>query len=405
LPPVGAPIQLEEKYMQKKLIALAVAGLMSAPAFAQSNVTIYGTIDYGYVWQSRSVYVDNNYDRIKGRSGIDSGVSKANRLGFKGVEDLGNGLKAVFVLEQGLQGDSGAIWKGGSARQSYAGLAGGFGTIAFGRQYTPQHVFLGSVDPFGNNGLGSAKNVIAVDDRLDNLVAYISPNWGGFSFIAGWTWGYQGNEWLGNNSKDVSASGTQLNTTRVWAIAPSFTLGGLFVGANYHKATTEDEGPVDSISAADIFASYDFGPVKLGASYGRRKTEINAPGAKDIKIKQYLIGATWKITSNDSLRLSYTHRKAEDIGIFNNETRDAKLGQWAIGYEHALSKRTALYAQYAHQNQNSAQKLLEFDAYNVASGARGSYVGYTYSGGSGGGEPAATEGYRSGVAIGIRHDF
>ena len=379
--------------MQKKLIALAVAGLMSAPAFAQSNVTIYGTIDYGYVWQGRSIF-----SNVDGRSGIDSGVSKANRIGFKGVEDLGNGLKAVLVLEQGLQGDNGALWKGSSARQSYAGLAGGFGTIAFGRQYTPQHVFLGSVDPFGNNGLGSAKNVIAVDDRLDNLVAYISPSWGGFSFIAGWTWGYQGDEWLENSSEDWGSTTTELDTTRVWAIAPSYTLGGLFVGANYHKATTRDDGPVDSISAADLFVSYDFGPVKLGASYGQRKTEINVGGIDDIKIKQYLIGATWKISSNDSLRLSYTHRKAEDLEIFG--LSDAKLGQWAIGYEHALSKRTALYAQYAHQNQNSAQKRLGYSLYEVASGARASDVGYTYSSAS-----ATTDGYRSGIAVGLRHDF
>ncbi|MDR3214133.1 MAG: porin [Azoarcus sp.] len=379
--------------MQKKLIALAVAGLVSAPAFAQSNVTIYGTIDYGYVWTGNSIF-----HGVDSRSGIESGVSKANRLGFKGVEDLGNGLKAVFVLEQGLNGDKGAMWKGGDARQAYAGLAGGFGTIAFGRQYTPQHVFLGAVDPFANNGLGSAKNVLSVDQRLDNLAAYISPNWSGFSFIVGWTWAYQGDEDMDNDS-----GGLALSDTRVWAIAPSYTNGGLFVGANYHRAKPKnDDILIENVSAADLFVSYDFGPVKLGAAYGQRKTN-NISTAEDTKIRQWLIGATWKITSNDSLLASYTNRKVKDDDLTGGS--DAKLAQWAIGYEHALSKRTALYVQYAHQTQNSSQKELGYGLYNNVSGARGSYVGYTYSGGSTDSTLGVTEGYRTGIAVGVRHDF
>jgi predicted porin len=401
LPPAGAPIQLEEKYMQKKLIALAVAGLVSAPAFAQSNVTIYGTIDYGYVLQGKNIDSD-----VDSRGGLDSGVSKANRLGFKGVEDLGNGLKAVFVLESGLNGDNGGVWKGGSARQSYAGLAGAFGTVAFGRQYTPQHLFTSAVDPFGKNGLGSAQNVLVQDRRLDNLLAYISPTWGGFSFVAGWTNSYVGDESDGNSSENGD---DQNGDFRVWAFAPSYTNGGLFVAGNFHQARGHLAGPSAVVVGATApldpvikvnegYISYDFNVVKIGGYYGQRKIELD--GAPNIKVKQWLVGATVPFTAADKLQVSYSRRVTEQE--FLSGGSDLKVGQWALGYEHALSKRTALYAQFAYQNHNSAQKDaqlnndLPLSGPDASIGLQAAGVGSTYGGG---------DNYRRGVAVGLRHDF
>src|SRR5574343_978134 len=111
--------------MQKKIIALALAGLASTAAFAQSNVTIYGRMDLG------AVYRDGNSGGVNGVAGqyeFASGVGSGSRIGFKGVEDLGNGLKAVFQSEFGIGIDqtkdssSAASW---SNRNSYVGLAGG----------------------------------------------------------------------------------------------------------------------------------------------------------------------------------------------------------------------------------------------------------------------------------------
>jgi predicted porin len=385
---VGAPIQLEEKYMQKKLIALAVAGLVSAPAFAQSNVTIYGSIDYGYTVQNKNVEKG-----VRSRQGLDSSVSKANRIGFKGTEDLGNGLKAVFVLETGLNGDAGSMFKDNN-RQSFAGLAGGFGTVAFGRQYTPQHLFTGVVDPFGNNGIGAGGNALVKDKRLDNLVAYISPTWGGFSFVTGYTNSYSGNE--SNENKVDGQFGT--HNTRVLAFAPSYTNGGLFVGLNYHQAKFNDSNPtfdIEHLRVYEGYAAYDFGPVKLGALYGHRTTSIGLDGVDDIKLRQFLVGATWKITSNDALLVSYSNRRVE---VDDAVGHDSRLGQWAIGYDHNLSKRTAVYARYARQYQNRAQRELPEDngLFGVAGYAGASVSGDADFGGSG---------YRQGFAVGIRHDF
>jgi predicted porin len=134
--------------MQKKLIALAVAGLASGVAAAQSNVTIYGVLDLAYVYSAGGA--KNPINPVTGLptyikspdytfSGL-TGVGAGNRLGFKGEEALGNGLKAVFTLEYGLDPDiNQGIGTGGlNARQQFVGLSHAkLGTVALGRQYAP----------------------------------------------------------------------------------------------------------------------------------------------------------------------------------------------------------------------------------------------------------------------------
>ncbi|MCL1825543.1 MAG: porin [Betaproteobacteria bacterium] len=382
--------------MQKKLIALAVAGLLSAPAFAQSNVTLYGTIDYGFTSLG-----SNDAEGVKSRQGIDSGISKANRIGFKGAEDLGNGLKAVFVLETGLNGDQSSLFNDGKARQSYAGLAGGFGTVAFGRQYTPQHLFTSAVDPFGKNGFGSAGNVLVQDRRLDNLAAYISPSFGGFSFIFGYTFNGIGQENLENDGD-----------ARVWAFAPSFTWNNLFVGANYHTANVKAaHGPnTSAFNALDLYASYDFGFVKVGSTIGRRTTKqaVNPwISNKDTKLTQFMIGATFRITPNDSILTSYSRAREND---FDNSGNRPRIGQWAIGYEHALSKRTVLYSQFAVQSHNADYKEYGFTGTFFTDGPVGSVT--SSNGPNVGSAPSFVNQelqtgnqYRRGFVVGFRHDF
>jgi len=388
--------------MQKKLIALAIAGLMSAPAFAQSNVTMYGTIDFGYVSLGSGYIRNADRDSIKGRTALESGVAKANRIGVKGVEDLGNGLKAVFVLENGMTGDTqGQGFFNGTNRQSYAGLAGGFGTIAFGRQYTPQHLFTSAVDPFAKQGLGGAGNVLFQDRRLDNLTAYITPDsLGGFKLILGYAFNGLGDENMENN-KDY----------RVYAVAPSFTWNNLFVGANYHSVKlNRDKGMASGTTAKgvsvlntyDFYASYDFGVAKIGATAGRRTTKKKAIGTeKDSKITQFLVGATFKLTPNDSVLASYG--RASESKVVTDGTRP-RISQWALGYEHALTKRTALYAQVAFQSHNGAFR--DGDGFHTA-GDTGPVGGVTasYKPGFNGPDMSPATPYRRGFGLGMRHDF
>lgn len=356
--------------MQKKLIALAVAGLVSVPAFAQSNVTIYGVVDMGYKYQG-----DNVADGVKSRSAIDSGISAGSRIGFKGTEDLGNGLKAGFVLEQGILADTGDSAVGGTfRRQSFVSLSGGFGTVALGRQYTPAHgILAGNVDPFGlgKGTVGAISNFYISEARLDNLAAYVSPNWGGFSFIAGYTFSAAGNE----QSPKIDDAETDI---RAWAISPTYKNGPLFVGLNYHKLDPVNDA-ADSTKVWDLAGTYDFGVVKVGAVYGQRKSD-------DIKVKQWALTGAVPVGAAGKVQLGYGQRKVD--GIFSD---NAKVSQWALGYEHALSKRTAVYATYAQQNQNDEQEALAGTSFGAGIGDAT--------------ENGAVAGYQRGFNLGVRHSF
>lgn len=346
--------------MQKKLIALAVAGLMSAPVFAQSNVTIYGIVDMGY-----KNLGDNVVDGVGNLNAFDSGQYSGSRLGFKGTEDLGNGLKASFVLEQGINADLGTSAQGGRTfgRQAYVALSGGFGTVAMGRQYTPQHLLMAAIDPFGQGTSGEAVNIwglgsaVTYPTRLDNLAAYISPSFGGFNVIAGWTYAATAQESLGND-----------NDVRVWAINPNYKNGPIHVGLNYHNARLISSTAKDTdIKVWDLAGSYDFGVVKLAAAYG-----VDDPDAGD-KTKKAMLGVTVPVGAAGKVMASYNRAKQEDD----------KASQWAIGYEHGLSKRTVIYTAFSKIDNDN-------DTNFTAS------VGDATNGG---------RGYQRGFNLGVRHTF
>ncbi len=338
--------------MQKKIIALAVAGLMSGAAFAQSNVTISGLVDMGYSHRS-----DNINSAVNSRNGIDSGMQSGSRLQFAGVEDLGGGLKAGFVLEQGLLVDTGqsrtdGVW----SRQAFMYMSGNFGTVAAGRQYTPQFNLLAAVDPFGYGTVGEINNVYASTARLDNLAAYVSPSFGGLNVVVGYTPQAGGNE----VAKDAG-------NTRVYAIAPTYKNGPIMAGLNYHNIKTDTAN--FSTKVWDLAGSYDLGMAKLAAAYGR-DSDINAAGNKRTK---YMLGATFPFGAN-AVMASYNHAKQDTAG-------DPSARQWALGYQYNMSKRTNLYAVYADiSNKNG---------YTAS-------VGDSSNGGAG---------YQTGLNLGVRHKF
>src|SRR5471032_275056 len=187
--------QLKKNIMKKSLITIAVLGAMSSAALAQSNVTIYGLLDAGVV--SERGGAAGSVTKLTG------GVASASRLGFKGNEDLGGGLSALFVLEEGVLIDTGAQDSTGQAfnRQSYVGLSSKTaGTITLGRQYTMLYNAIQQVgDPFGAGYAGTAKNLFPVagaEIRANNAVVYSTPNINGFSGDAMYSLGEQN----GNNT-------------------------------------------------------------------------------------------------------------------------------------------------------------------------------------------------------------
>ncbi|THF57649.1 porin [Pseudothauera rhizosphaerae] len=343
--------------MQKKLIALAVAGLVSAPAFAQSNVTIYGVVDIGVDHRSGS-------DTYDSRTALDSGLQSGSRIGFRGVEDLGNGLKASFVLEQSIKADLGE--GSGYTRQSFLALSGGFGTVALGRQETPQHRFVDAIDPFGGGTVGQANGVYAkTADRLNNVFAYVTPDFGGFSLTAAYTL---------NGTADESAitKGQPDTDLEVFALHPVYKNGPLHVGLNYIHTEAEAATGDRESDTWELGAAYDFGAVRLSALYGEIDYDNDANYGDDTR-KQWMVGASVPVGSAGKFAVSYVTAEFDDL--------DREGKQIAVGYFHDLSKRTNLYVAYAKRSDEILFKT------------------------SGSGAVDNGTGYEKGFNLGIRHKF
>ncbi|CAM5504869.1 porin [Thauera mechernichensis] len=358
--------------MQKKLIALAVAGLVSAPAFAQSNVTIYGVVDMGYQYTSGS-----DTKSLKSRSGVDSGLQSGSRIGFRGTEDLGNGLKAGFVLENSISPDVSSNVS--LARQSFLSLSGGFGTVAVGRQYSPQYNLVSAIDPFGAGTVGDVTygrgvyfqgaSVAPDSIRLDNLVAYVSPSFGGLTVTAGYTADAIGDE-------PLVARGAQSSAAEIWAVSPVYKNGPLMVGLNYHQVKIDSLDHKDKVW--DLGGTYDFGVVKVAALYGQFDTD---EGSESGKVKQWMLGLSAPVGAAGRAMFSYSSFE----GSWTGEP-DAEADKWAIGYTHSLSKRTNLYAAYADIDTNQEAR----GAFSVKRGAlRGGQF----------------DDFTKGLNIGVRHTF
>jgi len=349
--------------MKKSLLALAILSAFAGAASAQSSVTIYGVVD------TSIAHVDNGGDT---KTSMASGNNAASRIGFKGAEDLGNGLKATFVLENGLNSDDGSAADDSAAfsRLSYVGLEGSFGKVRLGKQNTPIKEALAQIDPFGTGGMvnaikylgGNANGIAAYPERSPNQLIYITPKFSGFSAELA----YQFGEAAGDNSAN-----------HVWGAQLGYANGPLNVQFGYSDAnnTDTDTDPYtdeSDLKIALIGATYDFGGFKLHGAYSQKKLESNN-GGDDLKVKSALIGVTVPFGAS-AIRAEY---------INNNDDRaDYDNNVLALSYTYSMSKRTMLYATYARVDNDDLSKQ------NFG----------------GGGSTVAGE-TTSGLALGIQHKF
>lgn len=314
--------------MQKKLIAMAIAGMIAAPAFAQSNVTVYGIID---------TFVGVGKAGDAKFSGASNGMFNGPRIGFKGEEDLGNGLKAMFALEQGFSVDNGeASSTKAFHRQAWVGLEGGFGFIGLGRQYSPGYFVLrnnainaGAFDPFAVlTGPGIQVNV-GSDTRWDNSINYKSKKFGGFSGQLIYSFGSTEAD---NSENDVTknAAGAKNpnrnNDDRV-ALGLNYANGPLNVDYIYVDAGNTTFG--NDHKEHYLGAAYDFSGFKLVGSY-----QTVSVDAKDKDVKVYQIGGIVPVGSGN-IHVAY--------GARNEDTKDSDSRSFAVAYSHNLSKRTTAY--------------------------------------------------------------
>lgn len=310
----------------KKLIKPALAAALAAgacSAWAQSSVNLYGIVDAAV-------------ERASTGSGVSatrlvSGQGSASRLGFRGTEDLGGGLRAIFNLEAAVNVDNGT---GGSVggglmfnRQSWVGLGGNWGQVTFGRQFRPEARAVFGMDPFDAGSVASPPNTYAnTVFRSDNAIVYESPRMAGFVGRVMYAFGERAGG-VSGALDDVGASLQYYN-------------GPLYLAYGYdsmRNATATDRRKWNSFGG-----SYDFGVVKLYGALRNRKE-----GVANLDEHNYWIGVGVPI---GALTLQATVGRVNDKTALN---RDAK--GYSFGAEYLLSKRTDVYMRYAKlRNDNGA---------------------------------------------------
>ena len=318
--------------MKKLNLALVLAGALTGAAQAQSAVEVYGIADMGFAREMGSVG-----SSVAGGNKITSGAQSGTRLGFKGKEDLGSGLSALFVLETGITADAGGFNQANKAfgRQSFVGLQGDFGTLTLGRQYTSYFLTLNQVaDPFASGLAGNAQNLmlpgvantITTSDRairMDNAIKYATPLFENFSAEIAYGFGER-----------VAADGDRVITGSV-----GYDSKPLNVRLAYYEKN--NTGDTASLKSTMLAANYDLEFAKIFAAYA------DNDWAGQGKSRNYLLGATVPFGAHKFIA---SYIRADGRGT--NAANDAD--QWAIGYTYSLSKRTNLYAAYGQISNDGA---------------------------------------------------
>ena len=354
--------------MKKSLIALAVLAASGA-AMAQSSVTLFGIVDanVGYV---------NHAGASNGSAyGLGNSGNATSRLGLRGTEDLGGGLKAGFWLEGALLNDVGNSSGFDFKRESTVRLSGGFGEVRLGRELTPTFRAINKYDVFGAAGIGRYMGFQAWDNggagtdanrvRASNMITYASPNFSGFNASVAYAF-------------DEKTNGAY-KVGRYAGGMVGYDNGPLSITASYAQLLSTSES-----LTASLGASYDFGVAKLTAMGTQTKYKDTVLfGGNSGKFNSYLVGVSAPVGGVGEVKAQYA--------FYDQKGYNAKAHQFSLGYVHNLSKRTALYGNVAYLKNN--------DNSSLGLDASGTYDGANKVGGVNKGTN------QTGVQVGIRHAF
>ena len=315
--------------MNKKLVALALSAVAAGTASAQTaNVTLYGIVDTYLSTQRIGSGVIPAAGTVAARSVaststtmLTGGGLSGSRWGLRGSEDLGGGMNAIFVIENGFASDTGQLNQGGRlfGRQAYVGLNGGFGSVTVGRQYSPSfYVMCNSDDTFGGclTGFSAVANMggfFANTLRQDNAVKYSTPSFGGVTASVAWALG----EVAGTSSGSRTLGGNV-----------EYKNGPIYVGVGF--SDLKNAAATASSKQFIVGATYNFGVAYAGVTYIENKTEAG------VKTKP-LVGSVTVPFGAARVGLQFAQAK-----------RDGGAKQTSIGLlgEYDLSKRTEVYGAY-----------------------------------------------------------
>ncbi|CAH2810263.1 MAG: Outer membrane porin [uncultured Caballeronia sp.] len=356
--------------MKKSLLALAALGTFAGAAQAQSSVTLYGIVDAGFA------YVNN----IGGNKLYETsaGNLQGDRWGLRGTENLGGGLKALFVLENGFNAFSGKLGQGGDefGRQAYVGLSSQFGTVTLGRQYDSVVDYTGAFEAGSQWASFYAAHPGDLDNlnnsnRTNNSIKYASNNYSGITF---------------GGLYSLGGVAGQFNRNQIFSGGVGYAQGPLSLGAAYLNVKNPNfsffgNNSTSSTTATNMggsqvysgFASaktqqvisaggaYTFGPATVGATYSNTQfKDLGQTGVTgqpagsatggNAKFHNAELNFKYQLTPALLLGAAYDYTKAYSIA---NE----KIHQGVLGADYFLSKRTDLYAEAIYQHASGTNSV------------------------------------------------
>lgn len=367
--------------MKKTLAAVAVLGAFAGSALA-ADVQLYGIIDTGvrYLHSDMDVGYGGGVAKdvdANDTFSMESGMQSGSRWGFKGTEDLGNGLTVGFILEDGFASDTGAEKDQMFDRESSLFLEGGFGKFAMGRMGSIN----GGVSSWGKHGVMSAfgtswgsyaaqaDTVFGGSGKWDNMIAYETPSFAGFKVFAQYGMGSDSNE-------------NESSSDRYYALGASYTNGPLSLylavdSINYKTAGVSNADDIDDSLTVRFGGNYDFEVAQIfaGAAYFDEARigsfsgaasdwfdAINIAGyvSDDFKVKGWSLGVSGAIPAAGGKILvgaGYMNAEAAD-SMTDANWSDVEIDRWIIsaGYDYPLSKRTDVYGVVTY-NQDSLDNL------------------------------------------------
>lgn len=360
----------------KKCIAATIAVAVPVCAIAQSNVTLYGIADAGVG------FADNGQAGSSGTMVVESGYQSTSRFGIRGQEDLGNGLKATFNLEAGVALDAGATDAAGFfQRRSVVGLAGGFGELRFGRDYTPAFLTGAATDIMALGLYGNWANFTApsgLQTRGSNGLHYT----GAFSGVT-LRATYAEGETNGVACPPAPAVQPPLcgdkGARDIWGLGAVYAGGPLTLQGHF-QVVNNNAG--DGVKHMGVGAGYKFGSFRITGNYSVSDADSATAVQGGDKLQGISLGVGVKLGGGELLAQAIRLR-VKDHATLATDPRALLFG---LAYVHPLSKRTNLYATYGQASNSDGARFNLMASANMVS-------------------PANANDDPKGFAVGIRHLF
>lgn len=323
--------------MKRKLLVLAIAGAFVAPAaMADGNVSIYG---------AANMSLDMTKDGAPANGNSANKISSnESYLGVKGSSDLGGGYSVVAQYESAiaLDGTPTGFGFAGSklaGRDSFLGLAGGFGTVLAGTHDTPYKMSTRGMDVFADT-IADNRNLGTIHDiRLGNVLAYVSPKIANSLTIVGA---------MVMGAENTANLGAGVVKGSAYSLAAMYGSGPIAASLAYQTITVGSAGSGTLAVPLAAVANTKLSALKLGVGYTADQFGVNfvverpstsVPGLASVSTTNYYLGAKFNVSSNDAIKAAYG-KAGSASGAANGAT------QISVGYDHTLGKGTSLYALY-----------------------------------------------------------